>query len=108
MTPHPPPPGEGKRLTLPKKLTRPGGQPGGSGAARGWMRRPCRTRIHKPFSRSSVIAGADAADVVAVGVELANPADLGSCEWLGMRGNNRDEMLLHKDFRRVSFVNGRD
>src|SRR3954462_5783178 len=39
------------------------------------MRRPCRTQIH--FSRSdqpSVIAGADAAHVVAVSVELANPA----------------------------------
>jgi hypothetical protein len=60
----------------------------------------------KPFSRS--VAGADAADVVAVGVELANPADLGSCEWLGMRGNNRDEMPLNKDFRQVFFVNGRD
>src|SRR5580692_8372556 len=57
-----------------KKMTRPGGQPGGSGAAQGWMRRPCRTQDPRSVSRSSVIAGADAADVIAVSVELANPA----------------------------------
>src|SRR4051812_1291237 len=47
------------------------------------MRRPCRTQypharagraIPLAFSRSSVVAGANAADVVAVGVELANEA----------------------------------
>jgi hypothetical protein len=60
----------------------PGGQPGGSGTTRGWMRRPCRTqnprsrRLERKalFQPVSVIAGADAAHVTAVGVELANPA----------------------------------
>jgi hypothetical protein len=34
----------GDRAGEGQKLTRPGGQPGGSGAAQGWMRRPCRTQ----------------------------------------------------------------
>ena len=30
-----------------QKVDPPGGQPGGSGSAREWMRRPCRTQIHE-------------------------------------------------------------
>jgi hypothetical protein len=76
-----------------KKLTRPGGRPGGSGVRHGVDEAPvpdADPQFLRPIS--VVIAGADAADEIAVGVELANPADLGSCEWLGMSGNNREEM----------------
>src|SRR5882672_2395795 len=80
-----------------KKVTRPGRRPGGSGTARGWMRRPCRTQdpqserfrakrmpvrvkktrqtknqLSRSSNRSVVIAGANGADVVAVSIELAN------------------------------------
>src|SRR3984957_8994934 len=56
-----------------KKVDPPGGTTGRVGCGTGWMRRPCRTqdpRLLQPIS----VAGANAADVVAVGVELANPA----------------------------------
>src|SRR5438128_9567882 len=48
--------GVGGPAVASKKLTRPGGQPGGSGSARGWMRRPCRTQIHdrSVFERSGI------------------------------------------------------
>ena len=36
--------GGGRPVAQPQKVTRPGGQPGGSGCDTGWMRRPCRTR----------------------------------------------------------------
>src|SRR5947209_10556405 len=68
-----------------KKVDPPGGTTGRVGCSTGWMRRPCWTQIHLQsdfrggeiaswkMSRS-VAAGTNAADVVAVGVELANPA----------------------------------
>src|SRR5882757_9494589 len=55
-----------------KRTTRPGGQPGGSHAVRGWMKRSCWSE-NRSFGQS-VIAGADPADIVAVSVELAHPA----------------------------------
>src|ERR1700722_342049 len=56
-----------------KKVDPPGGTTGRVGCGTGWMRRPCRTqdpRLLQPIS----VAAANAADIVAVGVELANPA----------------------------------
>src|SRR6202022_4436107 len=54
----------------------PGGTTGRVGCGTGWMRRPCRTRDPqvKSTKLSVVIAGANHAHVIAVGVELAHPA----------------------------------
>jgi hypothetical protein len=77
-----------------KKVDPPGGTSGRVASSTGWMRRPCWTQIHEkrlwglkwfawketllkqqPSQPSkSVSAGPNAADVIAVGVELANPA----------------------------------
>src|SRR5258706_15211257 len=59
----------------PKKVDPPGGTTGRVGCGTGWMRRPCRTQIHRNQTQLiSVTAGTHAADVVAVRVELANEA----------------------------------
>src|SRR5882757_9398645 len=75
-------------------MTRPVGErPGGSGTTRGWMRRPCRTQDPRSIAFSGEaasqqdnasdqimpiddgsVAAANAADIVAEGVEPANPA----------------------------------
>src|SRR5476649_980246 len=61
-------------MTKPQKGDPPGGTTGRVGCDTGWMRRPCRTQDPLISVGRSVTAGADAAHVVAVSVELANPA----------------------------------
>src|SRR3984885_2797823 len=53
----------------------PGGTTGRVGYDTGWMRRPCRTRDPRSGDEPSiVIAGTYAAEIVAIGIELADPA----------------------------------
>src|SRR4029078_1017815 len=57
-----------------KKVDPPGGQPGGSGAARDEGPLPDANPRDNQAQSISVTAGTHAADVIAVGVELANEA----------------------------------